>query len=92
MAIASVARDRAKRAYGSTQKTEQFRQACERQPRCRANRDLLPVRIGHPHWQVSQRVIRLFDQVAIAPMHASAMDHQYFAPRTGVKAVVDFYF
>ena len=92
MAIASVARVRAKRAYGSTQKTEQFLQACERRPWRRTNRDLLPVRFGHPHRQIGQRVIRLFDQVAIASMDALAVEHDDCAPRTGVKAVVDFYF
>jgi hypothetical protein len=50
------------------------------------------VRIGHPHWQVSQRVIRLFDQVAIATVDAFAVNHQDFAPRSGMKGVVDFYF
>ena len=80
------------RAYGSTQKTEQLLQARKRQPRRRANRHLSPMRIGHPHWQVGQCVIRLFDQIAIVSMDAFAMDHQHFASRAGVKAIVDFYF
>jgi len=37
-------------------------------------------------------VIRLFDQIAIASMDASAMNYQDLAPRSGVKAVVDLYF
>jgi hypothetical protein len=50
------------------------------------------VRFGHPHRQIGQRAIRLFDQVAIASMDALAVEHDDCAPRTGVKAVVDFYF
>ena len=37
-------------------------------------------------------MIRLFDQVAVAAEDAFAVNHQDFAPRTGVKGVVDFYF
>ena len=74
------------------QKIEQLLQARKRQPRRRANHHLLPVRIGHPYGQVGQRVIRLLDQIALASMDASAMYHQDFAPRTGVKAVADLYF
>src|SRR5262249_58605387 len=41
---------------------------------------------------LGQRVIRLLDQIAITSVDVLAMKRDNFAPRAGMKAVVDFYF
>lgn len=61
----------------------------QRQARSRSNCYLTPTRLGHPHWQISKRAIRLFDEITIVPKNTLTMDNHHLASSARMEAIVD---